>query len=106
MTGMQKASKSLSTDEVKHIARLAKLKLSDSQIAQLTPQLTSVLGYVSKIQSLDTKGVTETSQVTGLENVLREDVVDTNQMLSQEEVLSNSKRSYKGYFVVDAIFEE
>lgn len=103
---MKRASKSLSIDEVKHIARLAKLKLSDSQIAQLTPQLTSVLDYVSKIQSLDTKGVIETSQVTGLENVFREDVVDKNQMLSQEEALSNSKRSHKGYFVVDAIFEE
>lgn len=96
----------LSIEEIKHIAKLAKLKLSDSQIAQLTPQLTAVLDYVSKIQSLDTKGVTETSQVTGLENVFREDVVDKNQMLSQEEALSNAQRSHKGYFVVDAIFEE
>jgi len=103
---MKKASKSLSIDEVKHIAKLAKLNLSDSQIAQLTPQLTSVLDYVSKIQSLDTKGVIETSQVTGLENVYREDVVDNERMLSQEEALSNAKRSYNGYFVVNAIFEE
>lgn len=106
MTDVKKASKSLSLDEVKHIAKLAKLTLSDDQIAQFTSQLASVLDYVSRIQSLSTKGVTETSQVTGLENVTREDVIDKNQMITQEEALSNAKKSYKGYFVVDAIFEE
>ena len=106
MTSMKKASKSLSIDEVKHIAKLAKLKLSDSQIAQFTPQLTSVLDYVSKIQSLDTKGVTETSQVTGLENVFREDKVDKNRMLTQKVALSNAPSTYKGYIKIKAIFDE
>lgn len=91
---------------VKHIAKLANLKLTDEQIEKLTPQFTSVLDLVSKIQELNTEGVEETSQVTGLENVFREDVVDEKRMLTQESALSNAKKRHKGYFVVDAIFEE
>lgn len=100
------SGKKITTDEIRQIAKLANLTLSDDQIQKYASQLTSVIDYMSRIQALDTKGVIETSQVTGLENVFREDVVDENRMLSQDAALSNAKQSYKGYFVVDAIFEE
>ena len=90
---------------VKHIAKLANLDLSEEKLKEILPQLTSVIDFVSKVQSLNTNKVTETSQVTGLENVFREDIVDKSRMLSQEEALSNAKKTYKGYFEVDAIFE-
>jgi len=51
-----------------------------------------------------TAQVEETSQVTGMENVFREDEIKPS--LSQDEVLANAPRKYKGYFVVEAIFEE
>ena len=91
--------------DVSYIANLANLKLSEKQKAAFTSQLTSVLAYISKIQSLDTKNVTETSQVTGMQNIFREDEVDANRMLTQEEALKNAKRTHKGYFVVPPIFE-
>ena len=95
----------LSVDTVKHLAKLANLKLSSSQIEEILPSLSVFLNYVSKIQSLDTKNIEETSQVTGQENVFREDEIDASRMLIQDEALSNSKNKHNGYFVVNAIFE-
>ena len=99
-------TKTFTSDDVKHIAQLANLVFSDEQLQKIAEQLSSVIGYMSKIQALDTKGVVETSQVTGLENVFREDIVDEKRMLSQESALSNSKNTHNGYFVVDAVLEE
>lgn len=96
----------LSTDDIKHIASLANLKLTDDQIVRLATQLSTVIDYVSKIQSLKTINIPGTSQVTGLENVFRDDVVDEKRMLTQEEALSNAKATYNGYFVVSAVLEE
>ena len=103
---MKTSSKTLTLTDVKHIAKLANLNLSNKQIEKLTPQFTSVMDLVSKIQELNTDGIEETSQVTGLENVFREDVVDEKRILSQEGALSNAKKTHNGYFMVDAIFEE
>ena len=102
---MKKAKKQISQDDVRHIAKLANLKLTNEQIEKLTPQFTSVVDLVSKIQTLDTEGVEETSQVTGQENVLRKDVVDKKRMLSQDEALTGAKKTHNGYFVVDRVFE-
>lgn len=99
-------TKKLTTDDVLHIAKLAHLPLTKEQIAKLPDQLTSVIGYMSKIQSLETAHVVETAQVTGLENVMREDVVDKDRMLTQEEALFNAKATHNGYFMVDAVLEE
>lgn len=94
----------LTTKEVRHVADLAKLKLNDEDLEKFQKQLTDIVDFVGKLQEVDTKNVEPTSQVTGLENVFREDEV--KQSLTQEQVLSNAKRKHKGYFVVDAIFEE
>lgn len=98
--------KIINLDEVKHLAKLANLKLTDKQLEELLPQFSSVLELVSKVQSLNTENVPETSQVTGQENVFREDKVEITRMLSQEEALSNAKKKYNGYFEVEAIFED
>ncbi|OGG21641.1 hypothetical protein A3D03_04565 [Candidatus Gottesmanbacteria bacterium RIFCSPHIGHO2_02_FULL_40_13] len=91
---------------IKHIAQLANLDLSDEELKSMSPQFSSILNLVSKIKKLDTTNVSETSQVTGQENVFREDEVDSKRILTQEEALSNAKNKHNGYFVVDAIFEE
>ncbi len=101
----QNKKKILSLD-VKHITKLANLNLNDEQIKKITPQFSSVLDLVSQIQKLNTENVAETSQVTGQENVFREDEVDSKRILTQAEALSNTKNKHNGYFVVDAIFEE
>lgn len=94
----------LTTEEVRHVADLAKLRLSEEDIAKFQKQLTDIVEFVGKLQEVDTNNVEPTSQVTGLENVLREDEVKPS--LPQEKVLKNASRKHNGYFVVDAIFEE
>ena len=92
------------TIDVAHIATLANLPLTEDQKNKFTTQLTSVLEYMAKIQSIDTKGVIETSQVTGLTNIFRDDEIDVSRTFSQETALKNAKRSYRGFFVVSAVF--
>lgn len=96
----------LTIEDVSHVAKLAKLNLSEKLIDKFFTQLSSVLEFMSKIQKLNTENVKETSQVTGLENVFRKDEIDNIRMFTQEQALSNAKRKHNGFFVVKAIFEE
>jgi len=89
---------------VKHVALLANLKLSEKEIKKFQQQLSEILDYVDQLNKLNTKGIEPTSQVTGLENVFRED--EPRPSLSQEEVLSGTKSKEKGLFKIKAIFEE
>lgn len=91
---------------VAHIAALAKLHLTQDQLTRIGPQLSTVLAFMSKIQALDTSGIPETAQVTGLHNVFREDIVDESRTLSQEAALRNARKTHDGYFVVDAVLKE
>jgi len=90
--------------DIKHVAKLANLPLSEAEEKKFEKQLSETLEYVKQLEEIDTKGVEPTSQVTGLENVLREDEVKPS--LNQEEALKNTKSSYKGYFKVKAILEQ
>jgi aspartyl-tRNA(Asn)/glutamyl-tRNA(Gln) amidotransferase subunit C len=93
----------ITPQDVDKIARLANLPLAAGDKQQLGDQLLVSLEYVAKLQQLDTSAIAPTSQITGLENVFREDEVTAS--LPQEEALKNAKRVWQGYFVVDAIFE-
>lgn len=97
------SKQSLTPDQVKHIASLAKLNLSEKDLARFQKDLSAILDLVNKLQEVDTSGVEPTSQVTGLTNVFREDVLTSS--LSQKDALSNAQTTHKGYFVVPAIFE-
>jgi aspartyl-tRNA(Asn)/glutamyl-tRNA(Gln) amidotransferase subunit C len=60
-------------EQVLHVARLARLQLSDAEVEAMTGELSSVLGHIEKIGELDLDGVEPTSHVVALENVLRAD---------------------------------
>jgi aspartyl-tRNA(Asn)/glutamyl-tRNA(Gln) amidotransferase subunit C len=64
----------LDKEQIKHIADLARLELSDEEFEKFGSQLSDVLSYIDQLQEVDTTGVEETAQVTGLTNALREDV--------------------------------
>ena len=64
---------SLSTDQVRHIAKLARLKLAPEEEKKYANELTKILDYVDMLTTVDTKNVEPTEQVTGLQNSLRED---------------------------------
>ncbi len=65
---------SLSHDQVRHIAKLAQLDLSDKEVEKFSKELTQILGYVDMLGEVDTSKVQATAQVTGQTNVLREDI--------------------------------
>lgn len=90
--------------DVSHVAKLANLPLKSEEIAKFEKQLFEILSYIEKLKEIDTRNVKETSQITGLENVTRED--ETSPSLTQEEALSNTKSKHNGLFKVKAILAE
>lgn len=101
MVSMGKLKKS----DVRHVAELAKLKLTSSEIDKFSKQLSKVISYVEELDEVDTSKTEPTSQTTGLENVTREDKRKAEDCLSQEDALSGTDKSHNGYFVVPRIFE-
>ncbi|AGL61787.1 putative Aspartyl/glutamyl-tRNA(Asn/Gln) amidotransferase subunit C [Candidatus Saccharimonas aalborgensis] len=65
----------ITTDDVRHLAQLSNLQLSDDELAALQVDLENILNYVHQLSELDTSNVEPTYQVSGLENVWRDDVV-------------------------------
>jgi len=65
----------LSRDDVLKLARLARISLSDEEIASFAGELSAILEYVEQLSSVDTTGLEPTNQVTGLTNVMRPDEV-------------------------------
>lgn len=90
--------------DVKHIAKLANLKIKSEDEQKFEQQLNEILGYVEKLSEVDTKGVEITSQVTGFENVTREDVAKPS--LPQKEALSGTLSKHNGMFKVSGILDE
>ena len=60
-------------DQVLHVARLARLRLSEDEVTRMASELSSILGHIEKIEELDLDDVEPTSHVVEVENVLRED---------------------------------
>jgi aspartyl-tRNA(Asn)/glutamyl-tRNA(Gln) amidotransferase subunit C len=60
-------------EQVLHVARLARLRLSDAEVARMQGELSTILDHIEKLNELDLDGVEPTSHVVELENVLRED---------------------------------
>ena len=79
----------LSKDEVRHIAKLSRLKLSEEEVEKFSKELTSILDYIDILNELDTENVEPTAQVTDLTNVFREDKVLKPES-SKEELLDCS----------------
>ena len=78
----------ISSDDVKHVAKLAELDFSEDEVKKITPQLDKILEHVARISAVDTKGVKNTSHVMDIKNVFREDKpADT---ISQEDALKNA----------------
>lgn len=98
--------KMISKDLVDKIAKLAKIPVNDKEKQDLSNRFNTVLDVIDKLFKINVSGIEPTHQVTGLENVFRDDKVNEEKTLSQEKALSNAKRKHDGYFVVDQILEE
>ena len=91
----------LTREEVLHVAKLARLSLRPEEIETFTRQLNDVLGYVAKLQEVDTKGVPPLAHVIPLSNAFREDEVQTG--LEREGSLANAPERTEGAFVVPRV---
>lgn len=80
----------LSEDQVKHVAKLARIKLIDAEVKKFCRQLSGVLDYMKILNEVNTKDVPLTSQVTGLKNVMEVDMVLSGQV-GREELLKCSE---------------
>ena len=92
--------------DVGHIAQLSNIPVTDEEKNQLAQGFTTTMVVVDDLKKAHTNGIDPTHQVTGLENVFREDLVDEERMFSQGDALRNAKRTYKGLFVVDQVLEK
>lgn len=94
----------LTAEEVRHVAELAKLRLSEAEIEQYAGQLSAILEYAERLQEVDTSSVPPTPYILPLTNVMREDVPEPS--LSNDDALANAPDREDGFFRVRAVFEE
>lgn len=93
----------ITPDEVRRIAALAKIGLSDTEVKQMAGELDRIVDFVEQLQSVDTTNVPPTDQVTGLEDVFRPDTVRSD--LSREELLANAPDQQDGFFKVKRVLD-
>lgn len=91
----------LNEKDVRHVAQLARLELTEEEVVKFQKQLSEVLDYFKIMDEVDIKNIEPTSQVTGTENRFRED--DPQSFLTQDEAVSGAKSSQNKLFKVKAI---
>ncbi len=91
----------LSEKDVQYVAKLARLEVTNEEVAKYTLQLANILEYVEQLNKLDTANVEPLTHPLDVKNVFREDVVRPS--LTQQEVLSNGPEIQSGHFKVPKI---
>ncbi len=94
----------LSREEVLKIAELARIQLSDDEVEKFATELSTILDYVEQLNEVDTDAVPPTSQVTGLENRMREDEV--TYQFSREDMLESAIETAEDHLKVKAVFSD
>lgn len=97
-------SERITRDEVAHVAGLARLHLTETELDAFTPQLAAILDHAADVEALDVSGIPPTSHPVPLANVLRPDVVVPS--LDREEVLEQAPAAEDGQFRVPPILGE
>jgi len=91
----------LTEQEVRHVAKLARLKCTDEEIATLTSQLGAILGYFAQLEELDTTDVAPLAHCLPIHNVFRKDEVQPS--LSNDEALANAPQRDGEFFAVPKV---
>lgn len=91
----------ISTEEVQHVAKLARLELSEEEVLRMTEQLDNILQYVDSLEALDTSGVEATTHTQNVTNAFREDVA--RESLSREKALANGPEHNNTTFTVPRV---
>jgi aspartyl-tRNA(Asn)/glutamyl-tRNA(Gln) amidotransferase subunit C len=94
----------LTADEVRRIATLARIALSEDEVERFRAELSAILDHFQILDEIDTSDVPPTAQSVDLSNVQRAD--DARPSLEREEVLRNAPRREDGYFRVRAVLDQ
>ncbi|MSU78281.1 MAG: Asp-tRNA(Asn)/Glu-tRNA(Gln) amidotransferase subunit GatC [Gemmataceae bacterium] len=95
---------SLSADEVRRVADLARLELSDADVALMATQLSAIVDYINQLQSINTDGVEPLAHASDVHDVFREDVPIPS--LPPAEALANAPARKGDYYRVPPVFGE
>lgn len=95
---------SISIDEVRHVAKLARLELDEAEILALQGELNALLGHFSDIRELNVEGIEPQSHAVAVQNVWSEDIIGAS--LSRDWALKNAPMTKAGLFVVPQIIED
>jgi aspartyl-tRNA(Asn)/glutamyl-tRNA(Gln) amidotransferase subunit C len=90
--------------DVEHVARLARLALTDAELEKMRDQLNGILAYIEKLNALETEGVEPTSHAVPLLNVMRDD--EPGPCLPRDEALANAPERAGEFFRVPRIIED
>ncbi|MCX8085028.1 MAG: Asp-tRNA(Asn)/Glu-tRNA(Gln) amidotransferase subunit GatC [Calditerrivibrio sp.] len=90
-------------NDVRYIAKLAKLTFEDDEIGKFVSDMNNILDYINKLNELDTSNIPPTSHALDINNVTRPDI--PKQTISQEEALKNAPEDGYGHFKVPRIIE-
>ena len=94
---------SVNTEQVRHIAKLARIAMSDAEVEALVPELNNILGWVEQLGEVDTDGVEPLTAVIDQKLRLRDDVVNDGEC--RDEVLANAPDAQHGFFAVPKVIE-
>jgi aspartyl-tRNA(Asn)/glutamyl-tRNA(Gln) amidotransferase subunit C len=94
---------SVSNDQVRHIAKLARIAMSDEEVERLAPELNNILGWVEQLAEVNTDGIEPLTAVIDQKLRLRNDVVTEGNI--RDEVLANAPEAQHGFFAVPKVIE-
>jgi aspartyl-tRNA(Asn)/glutamyl-tRNA(Gln) amidotransferase subunit C len=94
---------SVSPEEVRHIAKLARIAMSDEELDRLLPELNAIIGWVEQLGEVNTEGVDPLTAVIDQKLRLRDDVVNDGNI--RDQVLANAPEAQHGFFAVPKVIE-
>ena len=94
---------SVTEKEVRHVAKLARLALSEEEIAKMVPELNNILGWVEQLGEVDTSGVEPLTAVIENHLRLRDDIVNDGDV--RDSILKNAPDAQHGFFAVPKVIE-
>jgi len=94
----------LNKEEVKKIAQLARIEISEEEAEKYSHELSDILGFVEKLNEADTEGIEPIAHITGAKNVIREDKVVEYSDKTKENIINNFPEKKDRFDKVKAVF--
>jgi aspartyl-tRNA(Asn)/glutamyl-tRNA(Gln) amidotransferase subunit C len=94
---------SVTNEQVRHIAKLARIAMSEDEIERLVPELNNILGWVEQLGEVNTDGIEPLATVIDQKLRLRDDIVDDGNV--RDDVLANAPEAQHGFFAVPKVIE-